>query len=195
MLEVEVKFRIEDPAAFESRVASLFGSTFGEPAVESDVFFRNADAGFPEAGKSLRIRRRGNELMTTFKGPLLDASTKTREELELPLATCGDVESAAANWTRFFERLGFQSAARVVKTRRRLRFRYEGREFEATLDVLKGLGTFAELETMAEESEFESARGATLALAAALGLSEPVKSSYLAMALAAQTSGEVEEER
>ena len=195
MLEVEAKFRIADSAAFESRVASLFGATFGAPAVESDVFFRNDAAGFPDEGKSLRLRRRGNELMTTFKGPLLDAATKTREEIELPIASGANVDESADAWTRFFARLGFQSAARVEKTRRRCRFQYASRDFEATLDVLDGIGTFAELETIATESEFDAARRATLDLAAALGLGDPVKSSHLALALAAQKGGEIEEER
>ena len=185
MLEIEMKFRAVDATAFERNVAEKFGATFGAEELEEDLFFRNAANGFPNEGKSLRIRRRGEFLAATYKGPRVDSTTKTREELELPLAreASATVEEARNAWIAFFTKLGFEPAARVAKRRRRANFEFEGRRFEATLDRLEGLGTFAELETQAPSSEFEVGRAATTALARELGLRESESRSYLALAL------------
>ena len=135
LLEIEMKFRVPNLAEYEQIARERLGVEFGAPKREDDLFFRNDALGFPDQGKSLRIRRRDDYLAATFKGPRLDAQTKTREELELPLANAtGSVDDAQREWTTFFERLGFAPAARVVKTRRRASLSYSSREFELTLD-------------------------------------------------------------
>ena len=82
MLEIETKFRVDDSIAYERLLSETLGVELGAPTTESDVFFTNEALGFPNRGKSLRIRRRGNYLAATFKGPRLDSETKTREEIE-----------------------------------------------------------------------------------------------------------------
>jgi predicted adenylyl cyclase CyaB len=193
MLEIEMKFRVDDLAAYERLVQKTLGAAFGEPTTESDVFFTNEALGFPNEGKSLRIRRRGNYLATTFKGARLDKETKTREELELTLVDEGQdvtaettrrVDQARDDWIRFYERLGFAQYGRVVKTRRRAEAVFEGRRVEITLDVIDGLGSFTELEVMAEKSDFAAAKTDVMVLAASLGLRETILQSYLSMVCA-----------
>lgn len=193
MLEIEMKFRVANAAEYERLISETLGASFGEPTVESDVFFTNEALGFPNEGKSLRIRRRGNYLAATFKGPRLDSQTKTREELELTLVderpelseeNARRVDEARANWIRFYERLGFSRYGVVTKRRRRASTEYGGRQFEITLDEIDGLGVFTELEVSAEKDEFVDARAVVMLLAQKLGLRETVTASYLSMVCA-----------
>lgn len=193
MLEIEMKFRVANAAEYERLISETLGASFGEPTVESDVFFTNEALGFPNEGKSLRIRRRGNYLAATFKGPRLDSQTKTREEIELTLVderpelteeNARRVDEARANWIRFYERLGFSQYGVVTKRRRRASTEYGGRQFEITLDEIDGLGVFTELEVSAEKDEFADARAVVMLLAQKLGLRETVTSSYLSMVCA-----------
>ena len=190
MLEIEMKFRVANAAEYERLISETLGASFGAPTVESDVFFTNEALGFPNEGKSLRIRRRGNYLAATFKGPRLDSQTKTREEIELTLVderpelseeNARRVDEARANWIRFYERLGFSQYGVVTKSRRRASTEYGGRQFEITLDEIDGLGVFTELEVSAEKEEFVDARAVVMLLAQKLGLRETVTSSYLSM--------------
>ena len=186
MLEIESKFRVDDAEDYAAKIRARFGVEFGPETREDDLFFRCESLGFPEEGKSLRVRRRGEYLAVTFKGPKLDSATKTREEIELPLALDGrNVEDARETWIRFLTKLGFVPAASVAKSRRRAAVVYAGRSFEITLDRLDGVGVFTELETIAEEVEFERARETTLEFARSLGLENPIVASYLALALEA----------
>ncbi len=190
MLEIEIKYRVDDPTAYERLLEESLGVKFGAPTTESDVFFTNEALGFPNRGKSLRIRRRGNYLAATFKGPRLDSETKTREEIELTLVdeapvateeTTRRVDQARADWIKFYDRLGFLPYGEVVKTRRRVRAVFEGRSFEITLDRVEGLGFFTELETTAEKIDFDAAKAIVLSLARKLGLRDSVKQSYLSL--------------
>ncbi|MGI6402100.1 MAG: class IV adenylate cyclase [Thermoguttaceae bacterium] len=202
MLEVEMKFRVDDPAEYEKRLESILDMSLGPATVEEDEFYRCDALGFPDNGKMLRIRRRGNDLVATFKGPRLDDETKTREEIELPLASPSLsspensgalVERAQRDWSRFFQRLGFEPAARLLKTRRCARAHFDGREIEISVDSLEGLGFFTELETIAVESEFEAASATVKDLAERLGLKDAISKSYLALKIERELGREIVE--
>lgn len=190
MLEIEMKFRVPDVDAYKKLLAETLNVELGEPSTEDDVFFTNETLGFPNEGKSLRIRRRGNYLAATFKGPRLDKLTKTREEIELTLVDYREevdeeqtrrVDQAQKDWIDFYNKLGFARYGEVIKTRRRAQTTYGGREFEITLDEIAGVGYFTELEVTAEKEELEEARLVVVALANKLGLSESIARSYLSM--------------
>ena len=201
MFEVEVKFRVDDLKKYEEALEK-FGALFVDVGEEEDYFFRNDALGFPDQGKMLRIRRRGSYLATTFKGPKLDATTKTREEIELPLVTRVSsasetrdalVERMRREWTTFYERLGFEHVETVRKFRREAYVSFGMRAFTITVDTLDELGTFTELETIAEESEVEEAREVVLRFAEELGLTEPIVKSYLALLIESRTHTVVDE--
>lgn len=185
-----MKFRVSDAHAYEKLLRETLGVELGPPTTEDDLFFTNEALGFPNEGKSLRIRRRGNYLAATFKGPRLDAQTKTREEIELTLVDDREestpentrrVDLARENWIRFYDRLGFSRYGEVIKTRRRASTTYCGREFEITLDEVAGVGVFTELEVTAEKEDFDAAKLAVVSLAGKLGLTESITRSYLSM--------------
>ena len=177
MYEVEMKFRIASPSDFERKLESI-SVVLGSPVEEYDQFYQHPSRDFLQTDEGLRIRRRVctdgiEECFLTYKGPKIDSLTKTRKEIEIRLET---VEP----WHEILIVLGFRPAAVVAKTRRRGRLTEDGRNFDVLLDVLPN-GTFAELETTAEEADLEAARQAVLDLAAKIRLGESIRTSYLEM--------------
>ena len=85
MLEVEAKFRCSD---WEPVIARLqeWGAT-GEPVrQDADHYFNAPDRDFATTDEAVRVRQTGPKAVITYKGPKRDAVTKTRTEIELPLA-------------------------------------------------------------------------------------------------------------
>jgi adenylate cyclase class 2 len=182
--EVEQKFWVDDAERFASAVDSLPAKWRGT-ARQVDEYFSHPCRDFAASDEALRIRRIGGENRVTYKGPKLDLHTKTRREIELPLAT-GD-----AGYAGFFElltSLGFRSVAKVSKSRRTAIVERAGREIVIALDSVDQVGTFAELEIEAAADELDAARAAIAALAQRLGLSRNERRSYLEMLLSAQGS-------
>ena len=83
--EVEQKFPLADAAEAERKLVAL-GGPFSDPVEQVDRYFGHPARDFAKTDEALRIRRIGQENRITYKGPKLDAATKTRRELELPLA-------------------------------------------------------------------------------------------------------------
>ncbi len=182
-LEVEQKFRVSDWTDLERRLVGL-GAVIEEPVAQRDLYFAHPSRDFAQTDEALRIRRVGERNFVTYKGPKLDSTTKTRRELELPLAS-GD--EAAARFAELLAALGFRLVREVRKQRRRAIVRWQGREIEAALDEVDGVGRFAELELQADEAEADTARALLASLAAELHLDRPERRSYLELLLAADT--------
>jgi adenylate cyclase class 2 len=177
--EVEQKFRLSDPAEFESRLAVL-GLILGPSVEQSDQYFAHPARDFAKTDEALRIRTVGEWNGVTYKGPKIDAKTKTRRELELP------IEPGAGGAARFAElllSLGFSSVATVRKQRRTARMTRGNREAEIALDHIERLGWFAEIELGADEADLDAARQALLEFGQTLGLTEIERRSYLEMLL------------
>ena len=181
MLEVEVKYRCDDWAAVRAKLAE-WGAVADPPRVDADQYFDAPDRSLKQTDEAVRIRRIGESSFLTYKGPKLDATTKTRPEVEVPLRPGAAAAEAAV---RFLTGLRYTPVAVVTKNRQVVRFRRAGFAFEACFDDLGRLGRFVELETLADESRFEPAKAALLATAAELGLVEQEKRSYLRMTLEA----------
>ena len=79
--------------------------------------------------------------------------------------------------------LGFRSVTVVRKTRKQHELTRNGRRFEIALDEVDELGTFLEVELIADEADLKSAQDAVLELARELGLSQTEPRSYLGMLL------------
>ncbi len=126
----------------------------------------------------------GEANFVTYKGPKIDPTTKTRREIELPLATGPD---AANQYAELLNALGFRSVSEVRKTRRLLEIPWEGCTIEVALDDVAGLGAFVELELSAEGApdgpEVQAAKKHIQSLAAALGLGASERRSYLELLL------------
>src|SRR4051794_13138135 len=90
MLEIEAKYRAEDWTNIESHLRAG-GARFDAPREDTDNYYNAPDRDFAKTDEALRIRQIGANNFVTYKGPKTDAQTKTRTEIEVPLAPGADV--------------------------------------------------------------------------------------------------------
>jgi adenylate cyclase class 2 len=169
MLEIEVKAPCDDLGKIERTLGDL-GARFIKEVVQSDVYLSHPSRDFGATDEALRLRREGDRYTLYYKGPKLDRETKTREELASPVP---EPESLKL----ILKRLGFGTVAEVEK-RRRI---YMLRDVEVSLDQVKGLGGFVELEV--QDREIEEGKAMIRALMKELGLEKTERSSYLELIL------------
>jgi adenylate cyclase class 2 len=184
VLEVEVKFAVDEFAPLEAKLRE-WGATFDSARRDEDRYFNAPDRDFATTDEALRVRSVGVKNVVTYKGPKIDAETKSRLEIEAALA---DGAEAAEEMVRILTHLRYRATGVVRKSRRIARFRRDGLELQASLDEVEGVGRYAEVETMAEEARFAGAKGAVLASAAELGMTQPERRSYLQLMLERQQS-------
>jgi len=177
--EVEQKFSVADMASLEARLVAM-GATISEPRGEADLYYAHPARDFAATDEALRIRRRGESNWITYKGPKIDATTKTRREIELALPPG---EEAFAAWKSLLEALGFRPVTEVRKDRRKALVAWQDRRVEVSLDAVDELGTFVELELVAPPEEVEAAKASIKSLAEALELSGSERRSYLELLL------------
>lgn len=178
MYEVEVKVRADRDVV--RRRLEDGGATFEGSVRQVDTYFDAPHRDYADTDEALRIReQRGDDgtltAVVTYKGPLVEAESKTREEFE---TTVGDPETAAA----IFEGLGFTPAATVEKDRDF--YALDG--YTVTLDDVTGLGEFVEVETeTTRQEEVEPAREKAISLLRDLGLDpdDQIRASYLGLLL------------
>ena len=120
--------------------------------------------------------------LVTYKGPKQDAQTKTRTEIEVPLA---DGPAVAEGFVRLLTHLGYRTVAVVHKQRRSSHLERGTFLVEICLDEVQDLGRFVELEVLASEEQLSEARQTVQELAAILGLSTSERRSYLELLLEA----------
>jgi adenylate cyclase class 2 len=201
MYEVEVKV----PADHGAVRAALddAGAEELETVAQSDTYYDAPHRDFAETDEAFRLRtvatavedfqrgdgdldgdidavlsgraRAGGETRVTYKGPLVEAESKTREEFE---TTVGDREEMAA----VLDGLGFEPAADV----RKLRESHELDGFTVLLDAVEGVGDYVEVETeVGTESGVEAAREDAYAVLRRLGLDpgDQIRTSYLGLRL------------
>jgi adenylate cyclase class 2 len=182
MLEVEVKFRAPEWDRVRATLRE-WGATPAPARTDVDHYFNAPDRDFRQTDEAVRLRRIGDRNFLTYKGPKRDAETKTRTEVEVPLAHGPDAAELAVKW---LTGLGYRSVAVVTKTRTVYGFHRDGFAFEACLDDAGPVGRFVELEIQADEAAYPAAKAAVLKAAADLGLTEMERRSYLAMTLGQQ---------
>ncbi len=181
--EVEQKYRVADFSEVRRVLADL-GAKAGETVTQVDVYFAHPGRDFGATDEALRIRRVGDVNCLTYKGPKIDATTKTRREVELEIAPG---EQGATIGNQLLEALGFCPVAKVSKVRCVYHFQRDSSMIELALDKVERVGTFVELEIMADgEADIEPARQAIAAMAAELKLTEVERRGYLELLLASQ---------
>jgi adenylate cyclase class 2 len=179
MLEVEMKFPSPDLPALERRLADL-GAKPAQAIEEADQYFNAPDRDFARTDEALRLRRIGPKNFVTYKGPKRDAQTKTRTEIEIPLA---EGDAVAQSFAQMLVELHYRPVTLVRKRRRIYHLDRAGFAVEICLDEVEELGVFAELEIQAPESQLDAARDGLMKLAAELGLGASERRSYLEMLL------------
>ena len=190
--EVEIKFRVDDVTELERQLERFGSVRFGGQVTESDSFFQHPCRNFVQTDECLRLRNRAfsegtSEYFLTYKGPKIDTSTKTRQEIEIPV-------TEPERWENLLVALGFCKSASIQKFRRRMGLTIKNRHIEIVLDTLPALPEssrlFLEMETLATEEEVEECRLLILDIADQLGLSEPIRDSYLKLVQNYEGSGD-----
>jgi adenylate cyclase class 2 len=196
MYEVELKIRAEHEPT-RARLAD-HDATRTAVVTQTDTYYDVPYRDFAETDEALRVRReerhrgpddeirRGDwyddivesRTMITYKGPLVEAASKTREEFETGVDDADAMDGILSG-------LDFEPAATVEK--RREQFELEG--YVVTLDTVADLGEFVEVERDVEtEREVAAAREDAIELLDRLGLDadNQIRTSYLGLQLAAE---------
>ena len=174
MYEVEVKVQADHRTvrpSLEDQGAEPVGRV-----QQVDTYYDAPHRDFAATDEALRLRRETNDDGTTtcvtYKGPLVDARSKTRHEAE---TTVADDDAMAA----ILDGLGFKPAATVEKEREYYRLF----SYTVTLDDVADLGEFVEVEREAED--VDEAREGAFEVLRALGLDpdDQLRTSYLGLLL------------
>ncbi len=175
MYEVEVKVPADIKAVAE-RLDEL-GAEQVDTVIQTDTYYDAPHRDFAQTDEAFRVRRETRQGETsakvTYKGPLLEAESKSREELETGVADGDDVDAIV-------RQLGFEPAATVRKNRRV----YEVREYAVTLDAVDDVGEFVEVERETD-GDIEPVREGAYEVLRDLGLdpSDQQRTSYLGLLL------------
>ncbi|HEY9246958.1 MAG TPA: class IV adenylate cyclase [Candidatus Methanoperedens sp.] len=174
MIEIEVKARIEDPKQIERTIISFGAVPIG---IENhvDTYYNTDRCDFRNTDEALRIRAQEGEYFLTYKGPKMDAVSKTRKEFEVKIED-------AAEMGNILSSLGFYPVATIVKKRKK----YKMEDLSIALDEVRNLGYFMEIEIQAKNpSKHEEKVGKIFKFIEKLGInkSSTVRESYLEMLL------------
>jgi adenylate cyclase class 2 len=178
--EVEQKFPLVDRAAIRQRLAEL-GAEFDRPIEQADTYFAHPARDFAKTDEALRLRQVGELNFITYKGPKLDAQTKTRREIELPLSSGA---AAGVQMAEMLLALGFRRVLIVRKRREPGQMLREGQHVQIALDYVERLGDFLELELSACEATAQTAKAVLARLVGDLNLHSHERRSYLELLLA-----------
>lgn len=150
MIEVEVKAKINDFKSVKRELKKINAIKIREE-YQKDTYFNSPIKDFAKTDEALRIRnstRKDNvNNFITYKGPKIESTSKTREEIEVAIEDIYKI-------SKLFEKLGFKKGSIVVKNREI----YEFNEYIISLDDVEGLGPYMEIEVdLEDESDFQPA--------------------------------------
>jgi adenylate cyclase class 2 len=173
MLEVELKIRIPSLETVRDALEKHHAESRGR-VHEHDTYYNAPHRDFGVTDEAVRVRYTDDHAVVTYKGPRIkNYSLKAREELNFA------VESGPAFET-MLQRLGFTKTAEVNKWREN--FTLGGAS--VSLDTVDELGTFAEIEVIAGESDTDPTARIEK-IAQEIGVKgEPILASYLELLLA-----------
>lgn len=178
-LEVEQKFRVSDHDAVRRKIVELGAGAAGAVS-QCDTYFAHPSREFVQTGEVMRVRSTDKGAFLTYKGAKLDQVVKTRREIELPI---GDT---SLEFKELLEALGFTPITEVRKRRERFHLIHGKVAIEIALDTVDEVGSFVEVEAIAQHDDLNQAKEAVVQVAEQLGLSELEGRSYLRMLLASR---------
>jgi adenylate cyclase class 2 len=173
MLEIELKVRILSLDTVRRRLADCNARFLGK-VHERDVYYNAPHRDFGVTDEAVRVRYTDNHAVVTYKGAKTAASgLKAREELSTAVESGGVFEA-------MLERLGFTRTAEVNKWREN----YQIGNAMVSLDSVEELGTFVEIEIMAER-EGNMVPAQIERISKGIGIEgDPILASYLELLLA-----------
>lgn len=165
ILEIEIKCYCDSSEEVENKIKSI-GAEYIETRTESDVYYNHPSRDFGKTDEALRLRMVNGGCKITYKGPKLSKTTKARVEHETAVEDFNSIRAILSG-------LGFTESGIIEKERRI----YSIGDTEITIDDVKGLGVFVEIEkigSLKDEIEKE-----LFEIAGKLGLAKFERRSYL----------------
>jgi len=156
------------------------GVNLGDPVEQVDTYYAHPSRDFGETDEAFRLRRIGTTTCMTYKGPRIDANTKTRKEIEIPLAPGSEYHRQCS---AMLKALGFRLVAEVRKMRRVASWTDQGFSIEVAIDDVREVGKFVEIETSADARRLTAAKDRIAKVAEQLGLTQSERTSYLELLL------------
>jgi adenylate cyclase class 2 len=176
MYEVEIKVRA-DHDVVRNHLHGL-DAIPGGTVRQVDTYYDAPHRDFAETDEALRVREEVTEhdesTAITYKGPLIDDSSKSREEHQTRVQNRDAIEG-------ILEGLEFEPAATVEKERER----FDLNGYTVALDTVDDLGEFVEVETETPDDDIADAREGARGVLESLGLDPDagIRTSYLGMLL------------
>jgi len=178
-MEIEVKAKLKDKAAVLEKLSAL-GCTFSDSDIKTqdDMVWAEKTGSLEDFLSNevfLRIRiqngQHGEKVILTAKSPKAKQGDESLVKREHEV-----VVSSADEARNILSMLGLREAVRVIKKRRTTK--YDG--YEICMDDVEGLGSFIELEKMADEKDAAHIQKGMLEFLMALGISpeDQVKKGY-----------------
>lgn len=132
--EREVKIKVKDLERVRNRIRDNRG-ILKKRVSQIDIYYSHPCKDFKKTDEALRVRIENGNKEVTYKGPrIAKGEVKVREEINV--AVEGEIEE-------IFEKLGFKRIAKIEKEREE----YELKGFKISLDRVRKLGEFVEIET------------------------------------------------
>ena len=178
MIEVEIKVRIPDTDSdtdIEKRLGEA-GAEFLGVEAHTDTYYNAPHRDFSKSDEALRVRcldrKDGSVDILTYKGPKIDFESKTRKEIEIKIDNAKKADE-------ILKELGFIASGGVIKTRKN----YKLKDIYVSLDDVKWLGKFMELEITVEGKDFDSEKKKIFEVLPSLGFKkgDVIRESYLEM--------------
>ncbi len=133
--EIEIKLKVDDPAALEPRIRNVGGQLVHPRLFEDNQLYDFPDFALKTKGAILRLRTQSRGSVLTYKeAPRVEGGAKVRDEFEVPV---GDPETMAA----VISKIGLRPLFRYQK----YRSLYAYLDLLITLDETP-IGFFLELE-------------------------------------------------
>jgi len=172
MLEIELKVRVPSLDPVREQLTKKRARFCGR-VHEHDIYYNAPHRDFAVTDEAVRVRYTDDHAVVTYKGPKIKKfGLKAREELNFA------VESGESFET-MLSRLGFTRTTEVNKWRES----YKLDTATISLDTVDHLGTFAEIEVIAE-NEDDNPTAIIEKIAKEIGADgEPILESYLEMIL------------
>jgi len=175
MLEVELKVKIPSLDPVREQLVRKNAGSAGK-VHEHDIYYNAPHRDFGQTDEAVRVRYTDDHAVVTYKGPKIKKfGLKAREELNFAVES-GEI------FETMLDRLGFRKTREVNKWRETFKLG----NASVSLDTVEGLGTFAEIEVIAEDGG-DNPTSAIEKIAQEIGVTgEPILESYLEMLLAKQ---------
>jgi adenylate cyclase, class 2 len=178
--EVEQKYAVPDRVILELQLDKL-GIVWSATVHQRDAYYNHPTRDFSQTDEAIRIRTSAGKHYITYKGPRIDQTTKTRQEIEIPF---GDRATSTAA-EQLLSALGFVYVAVVEKTRRTGILVWQDQPLTIAIDEVVGLGTYIEIELMASEESLAAAQDVVQQTASKLQLKDSIRVGYLDLLLSA----------